>query len=337
MAMNPKVAVALALALAVGATRAHAQTIHAEADATVGYSRYADENVAALALQLRSFGAMKGDVQFFLEGVWAGRNDNDSDAFGAAYPYGGEFKAMEAYAERIFHPKRAIVGFRAGRYRTPFGIYTRSDYAYSGLLRAPLVRYEGYFALANTFLEHGVNVIAGIPQLTVESSFGAPADVGEARRESGFDSVTRVQGFHGPLMVGVSHIRTNPYQSRNFAHGRAVFSGADFRLMFSGVQLSGEYLDGRPFDGTTTTGWHLDASVHRPMMGAVTAVARIERVDYDAGPQFSLHRERQTIGARIRIFQHIAAQFDVIHQSGEGEDEYGSAVDVALTYSLRLR
>jgi hypothetical protein len=139
-------------------------------------------------------------------------------------------------------------------------------------------------------------------------------------------------------MVGVSHIRTNPYQSRDFAHGRAVFSGLDFRWMLSGVQLSGEYLDGRPFDGTTTTGWHLDASAHRPAMGAVTAVARIERVDYDAGPQFSLHRERQTIGARIRIFQHIAAQFDVIHQSadGKGEDEYGSAVDMALTYSLRL-
>ena len=336
--MNPKLAATLAFVLSA-ATLARAQTVHVEADTTVGYSRYEDENVSALALQVRSFGELRGNLQFFLEGVWAGRNDDDSDAFGAAYPYGGEVEAMEAYAERIFHPKRAIVGFRAGRYRTPFGIYTRGDYAYSGLLRAPLIRYEGYFALANTFLEHGVDVIAGIPQITVESSFSAPADVGEARRESGFDSVTHVQAYHGPLMVGVSHIRTNPYQLQGMARGRAVFSGVDFRWMLGGVQLSGEYLDGRPFDGTSTTGWHLDASVHRPVMGPVTAVARIEKLDYDTVPQLALQAERQTIGARVRIFQNFAAQFDVIHQSGTGEDEdeYGSSVDMALTYSLRLR
>ena len=237
---------------------------------------------------------------------------------------------MEAYAERVFHPGRALIGIRAGRYRTPFGIYNRGDYAYSGLLRAPLIRYEGYFALANTFLEHGVNIVAGIPQLTVETSLSAPGDVGETQRRSGFDSVTRLQGYHGPLMIGVSHIRTNPYQGA-FARGRAVFTGIDFRLMQGGVQISGEWIDGRPFNNTTTDGWHVDLSAHRPFMGPLTAVARFEQIDYDTVPRFALHAKRQTVGARVRIARGLTAQAGLLHQSGYDEDEYGTAFDAALT------
>jgi hypothetical protein len=336
MAVSPRRAAALALAFTIAATTARAQTVHVEGDATAGYSKYSDERVSAVAAQLRSFGELNGGLQFFVEGVWAARSDDESDAFGAAYPYGNRVEVMEAYAERLFRGKRALVGFRAGRYRTPFGIYTRGDYAYSGLLRAPLIRYGTYFGLSNTSLEHGVDVIAGIPQLTIESSVSAPADVGAARRRSGFDSVTRVQAFHGPLLVGFSHSRTNPFQPETFARGRARFNGADFRWMQSGVQLSGEYLDGRPFDGPTTSGWHFDASVHRPVMGPVTAVARIEKLDYETVPQFTLRATRQTVGARVRILQNLAAQLDVMHERETGEAEYTS-VDVAVTYSLRIR
>lgn len=335
MAVKGKLTPALSLALLTLASPARSQTVNVEADVTAGYSSYADERVAGLGTQIRSFGELKPGLRFFVEGVWGDRSDEDSDAFGAAYPYGGRLKVMEAYAERLFTPKRALVGFRAGRYRTPFGIYNRSDYAYSGLLRAPLVRYEGYFALANTFLEHGVEVIAGIPQLNVETSLGVPADVGEARRRSGMDSVTRVQAYYGPVIVGASRITTRPYQPATFAQGRAVFNGVDFRWMWDGFHVSGEWLGGRPFDGTTTDGWHLDASVHRPLMGPVTAVLRVEQLDYDTIPTRALHARRQTVGARVRLPRGVTVQIGVLHQNDSSEP-YRTSTDAALTYSLRL-
>ena len=335
MAVNTTLASALSVAVLTLAPPAQGQTINVEADITAGYSKYGDEQVSALATQIRAFGELKPGLRFFVEGVWGNRSDDSSDAFGAVYPYGGRVKAMEVYAEQLFTPKRALVGFRAGRYRTPFGIYNRSDYAYSGLLRAPLVRYSNYFALANTFLEHGVDVIAGIPQLNVETSLGVPADAGDARRRSGLDSVTRVQAYYGPVIVGASRITTTPYQPATFARGRAVFNGVDLRWMQNGVQVSGEWLDGRPFDGTTTSGWHLDGSVHRPRMGAVTAVLRVEQLDYDTAPRFSVHARRQTVGARVRLPRGVTAQIGFLHQRDSSE-LYRTAMDAALTYSLRL-
>jgi hypothetical protein len=326
---------ALSLALLTLAPPAQAQTVSVEADVTAGYSRYGDEHLSAIATQIRSFGELKEGLRFFLEGAWGNRSDDSSDAFSAAYPYGGRVKAMEAYAEQLFSPKRALVGFRAGRYRTPFGIYHRSDYAYSGLLRAPLVRYAEYFGLSNTFLEQGVDVIAGIPQLNVETSLGVPGDAGDARRRPGLDSVTRVQAYYGPVIVGASRITTNPSQPVTFAHGRAVFNGIDLRWMQNGFQVSGEWLGGQPFDGTTTVGWHLDASVHRPRMGPVTAVLRVERLDYDTAPQFAIHAQRQTIGARVRLPHEVTAQIGFLHQRDSSE-AYRMAIDAALTYSLRI-
>jgi hypothetical protein len=313
------------------------QTVTVEADVTAGYSKEGDNHVSALATQIRSFGELRSGLRFFVEGVWGNRSGGDtSDAFSAAYPYGGRVQAMEAYAEQLFTPRRTLLGFRAGRYRTPFGIYNRSDYDYSGLLRAPLVRYAGYFALSNTFLEQGVDVTAGIPQLNVETSLGVPADVGGAIRRSGFDSVTRVQAYYGSVIVGASRIMTNPSQPATFAVGRAVFNGLDLRWMQSGFQVTGEWLGGQPFNGTTTTGWHLDGSVHQPRMGPVTAVLRVEQLDYDTAiSEFVIHARRQTAGARVRLPRGVTAQVGFLHQQ-DSSQPYRKAMDAALTYSLRL-
>lgn len=333
MAVSPR---AFALAFIVMAAPAGAQTLTVEADVTAGYSNDAIEDVGAASTQIRTFGDLKGGIRFFAEGSWADRNESTSDAFGAAYPYTGQLTLMEAYGERLFRPGRAMIGIKGGRYRTPFGIYNRSDYAYSGLSRAPLIRYEGYFALANTFLEQGASVMAGVPQLTIETSLSAPSDVGDMKRASGVDTVTRLQGYYGPVIAGVSYIRTNPYQSPTFAKGRAVFTGVDFRVTGAGMQLWGEWLDGQPFDGTTTTGWHVNGSVHRPFMGPVTAVARVERLDYDTIPQFELHSKRQSVGGRIRLLRDFCAQISVVHQSWPNM-EPSTAMDAALTYSIRVR
>lgn len=327
----------LAALAACGAPNpASGQAVTVEADITGGYT---SDEAGAFATQVRAFGDAPLGLRVFAEAAWAGRSETDesTDAFGAAYPYGNRVQVIEAYAERLFHPGPAMVGFRAGRYRTPFGIYARGDYAYAGFLRAPLIRYDGYYALSNNFLEHGAELIVGLPQLYLETSIGAPADVGDSRRRSGVDSVTRLQGHYGPWIVGVSHIDTRPYFPERFAEGRSVFTGVDLRWTFAGVLVSGEWITGRPFAGTKTDGWHADVVVHRPIMGPVTAVWRSEQLDYDAAPPRARSASRHTAGARVRLLRNLSAHVNVLHQTGDLTDAYATALDVALTYSVRFQ
>jgi hypothetical protein len=312
------------------------QSLSAEADVTGGYST---DEIGAGALQFRVFGEVPSGLRIYGEGAWAARTETDdraTDAFGAAYPYANRVQAIEVYGERLFRPGRGLIGFRAGRYRTPFGIHGRGDYAYSGFLRAPLIRYDGYFALSNNFLEHGTELVAGVPHLYFATSIGAPADVGKARRRSGLDSVSRVQGYLGPWIVGVSRINTTPYQPKRFARGRSVFTGIDVRWTFEGVQVVGEWISGRPFDGASTDGWHASVIVHRRSMGPVTAVWRSEALDYDAAAAFARQGRRHTAGARVRLPRNLSAQINVLHQDGNLTQSRATALDLALTYSKRL-
>jgi hypothetical protein len=315
---------------------APAQSITTEAAVTAGVSSANETSV--VGAQLRAFGEVGPQIRYYAEAAWATSSDADSGAFGAAYPYGNRVQFIEAYAERVFKPLGKIVDVRAGRFRPPFGIYNASDQAYMGFLRAPLIRYDGDFALSNNFLEHGAAIVAGAPWLTFETSVGRPGDVGAAARRPGLDTVVRAQSSAGPFIVGLSHIRTLPNQTGSFVHGRMEFTGLDLRWMRNGVQLRGEWITGQPFDGTTTTGWYADAIVHRVGMGPVTAVARIERLDYDTRPPFDLHRQRQTLGARIRIREGLSAQVNLLHETGQSDVYYGpSAIDIGVTYSVRMR
>jgi hypothetical protein len=334
-AMKAGVGLLVLLATVADPRSAFGQSVEVEADVTVGYST---DGVSAAATQIRLFGEAGSRLRIYVEGAWAGRShDDETDAFGAAYPYGNRVQAIETYAEGLFRPRGALIGVRAGRFRTPFGIYGRSDYAYSGFLRAPLIRYDGYFALSNNFLEHGAELIAGIPQLYVATSVGVPADAGSARRRSGVDSVSRIQGYYGPWIVGVSRINTTPYLPERFARGRSVFTGVDLRWTHAGVQVVGEWITGRPFDGTRTDGWHADAIVHRKGMGPVTAVWRSEALDYDAAPPRARHAQRHTAGARVRLLRNLSAQINVLHQTGDLSESSATALDVAVTYSVRPR
>jgi hypothetical protein len=163
-------------------------------------------------------------------------------------------QVIEAYAERLFAPRHGFVDVRAGRYRLPFGISAASDHSYTGFVRAPLIRYDGYWALSNNFLEHGLDVAAGAAWLTLEASVGTPADIGTAVRRSGTDVALRAQSAIGPLIAGVSHVDTSPYMPATFAKSPNEFSGVDVRWMIDGVQLRGEWITGQPFSGTSTTG-----------------------------------------------------------------------------------
>ena len=324
--------------LVLFASVAAAQSIATEVDVTAGYST---EDVSAAATQVRAFGEIGNGIRFFGEAAWgaryfpASRPASPSDVFGAAYPYKNRAQFIEAYGERTFTPGGSLIGVRAGRFRTPFGISARSDHAYAGFLRAPMIRYDDYFALSNNFLEHGADVIVGVPQAFVEASLGAPADVGVAHRRSGVDTVIRGQAYYRSAIVGVSYYRANPYQPETFAKGRAVFTGVDARWMWNGVQARGEYITGRPFDGTTTTGGYIDLLVHRVAMGPVTAVARLERLDYDTTSPFFLFARRAMAGARIRIPGGLTAQIAGGHQWRQQIQRDRTAFDFSLTYSLR--
>jgi hypothetical protein len=330
MAMTRVLAALLCVTAAPATVVAQVGGIASEVSVTAGAS---SDEVTAGAMQARVFGDVRG-VRIFGEGAWASVAGPASDAFGAAYPYERRLQVMEAYAERTLSARRVIVGVRGGRFRTPFGIYGASDHAYGGFLRAPLIRYAGYWALSNTFLEHGLNVVAGTPSLQAEYTVGAPADPGTAQRRGGVDQVLRVQGYGGALIVGASHIRTQPYQPARYAHGRAVFSGVDARWMHGGVQLRGEWIQGQPFDGMRTRGGYLDVLLHRREMGPVTAVSRVEVLDYDAGARSVLAR-RTTVGARVQIAGGLFAQVNASHQSGALYAARATAADAALTYTIR--
>jgi hypothetical protein len=331
--MRSAVARVCIAACVIHAPPAWAQSITTEASIAAGHST--EEQTSAGATQLRAFGDLTSGIRFYAEAAWGATTDEEIDAFGTAYPYGNRVQLIEAYAERLFRPGSSLFGLKAGRYRTPFGISSSSDQGYTGFLRPPLMRYDGYFSISNNFLEQGIDVIAGVPRFTVEGTLGTPADVGQAERPSGLDAVVRVQGYAGPVIAGASYIRTLPYQSPSFAFGRAEFTGVDLRVTHAGIQLRGEFIDGRPFNGTKTIGGYADLLVHHVGMGPVTAVARIEDLSYETAPPFDLHGSRQTVGANIRILDALALHVNVIHQAGAPATYGAKAIDLGLTYSIR--
>jgi hypothetical protein len=326
------IVMALAGANAISAPVIHAQSLTREVELTAGQST---DRTAAGAVQVRFFGPLKADWRINLEGSWAGVTNEVSTAFGGTFPYDGRMWPMEAYAEKMFRPAGRLLGVRLGRYRTPFGISSRSDHAYSGFTRAPLIRYGGNFALSNTSFETGANILVGMPALSVETSLGMPLDSGEDRRPRTFDTVVRVQAAYRSFIVGASYLNTRTHPMGDFVRGRMIFRGVDGRWMRGGVQLRGEWIDGRSFDDVATRGGYLDALVHVRAMGPVTAVARIEKLDYDAG-RFSFYDKRYVVGARIGVARFTFVQFNLLHQPGGLPTGRTVALDASITRTVRF-
>jgi hypothetical protein len=338
MALITRGIAAAALVIVAGAAApVFGQTAAVEVDVTAGVTT---DDVSALATQARVFGSVRSGISFFAEAAWARRFFKGSatccsDAFGGAYPYDDRTRVIEAYADATFRPGGALVAVRAGRIRTPFGISTRSDHAYGGFTRAPLIRYDGYFALSNNFLEHGATLTAGRPDLFGEVTVGRPADVGVKRKKT-TDVIARVQGYRGAFIVGASHIRTSPYQTGRFVNGRTVFTGVDVRWAGYGVLMRGEWIHGRPFDTTKTTGGYIDAFIHRRPMGPLTVVLRAERLDYTTqNVVFDTHGHRFTAGGHVRLPAGFALQAAAVRQGGNVAPGARTALDVMLTFSAR--
>jgi hypothetical protein len=332
--MSGRVIVALVLAAMLRAplpASAQALDVSAEVDVTVGHST---DDVRAAGTQARIFGALPRDWRFYAEATWAETWGEHSDAFGSAYPYNRRVRPMELFVEKTVAGPRSLWGTRIGRYRAPFGLSSRSDHAYTGFLRAPLIRYGGYWALSNNFLETGASVVAGTPRLFAEVSLGVPQDEDDVHRARGFDRIGRVQATIGDVIVGTSYIHTQPFVEQAWARGDTEFAGVDARWMRAGVQLRGEWINGHPFAGTRTFGGYADVMVHRPFMKAVTAVARAERLDYVAGP-FSSYPRRYTAGAKVRLSSLLVAHVNVVREPPYDDEPAETALDVAFTFSVR--
>jgi len=311
---------------------ASGQALAVEVTQSVGTS---SESISAAGTQIRLLGEPVPGFRWNVEGAWATRSRDGSDVFGTAYPYDGRVELIEAYGDYHFTSGRFFRAVKVGRYRTPFGMSSASDHAYIGFHRPPLIRYGEYFALSSGYLEHGVDVVMGAPRLSVEASVGVPADVGDAIRRSGVNTVVRAAGAAGALIVGASVIDTTPYLPERFARGRARFGGVDARWMRGGVMVRGEWLRGQPFDGTRTTGGYADLIVHRPFMGPVTALVRAERLAYEAEPPHALYSHRYSVGARVRLWKAVAVSAAVVHQAGQITQHRRTAFDVGLTGSFR--
>ena len=295
-----------------------------------------NELIAGAGVQLRGLFQPTGRFRVYLEAAWGDRSGTGSDVFGTAYPYGGRVDAVENYGELTVQTK-GLRFPKAGRYRTPFGLANASDHAYVGFLRPPLIRYGGYFALSSGYLEEGADFVAGAPHLSAEFSLGRSADVGTARRRPGaLNKVGRIEGSLGPIIVGASVLRTMPDQPAYFAFGRATFRGVDARWMQAGVQIRGEWIDGVPFEGTTTKGGYLDAIVHTRVMGPVTALARAEKLDYDTPvAAYRLFTHRYVAATRIRIWRGLSTSFGVSHQGGRLTQHRPTAFDTGVSWALR--
>lgn len=313
------------------ASSAGAQDVAVQINQAAGAT---SEDIAGAATQVRLLADVGPRLRFEVEGAWGDRTRGTSDVLGTAYPYGGRADLIEAYAEYV-PAARGIRSIRGGRYRTPFGFSSASDHAYIGFLRPPLIRYGDYYALSSGYLEHGIDVVVGVPRFWGEVSVGRPADVGDAIRRPGTDTVLRAQGALGALIVGASFVNTTPYLPERFASGRALFGGVDARWMYAGVQLRGEWIGGRPFDGTSTTGGYVDLIVHRPSMGPVTALVRAERLDYATISPFALYTHRYTAAGRVRLWQGVAVSTGVSHQGGQLTQSRRTAVDLGVSYTFR--
>jgi len=310
------------------------QAVVAEVQQSGGVST--DESSGS-STQLRVFGEPVRNLRFKVEGSLGQQWGEESDLLGTAYPYHGKAELIEAYAEYFFPERSFVRSVRGGRYRTPFGIYSSSEHGYIGFMRPPLIRYGEYWGLSTGYMEQGADVVVGTPHISAELSVGRPADVGEAIRRPGVDTVVRVEGSTDSMIVGYSFIDTTPFEPAEWAFGRARFNGIDARWMKGGVQLRGEYLRGQSLDDTTTDGGYLDMIAHRPAMGPLTLLARAEWLDYDVPGfrKFDLHTKRFQTGVRVRLWQGLSAAMGISHQRGQVTQYRPTALDVSFSYAVR--
>jgi hypothetical protein len=98
-----------------------------------------------------------------------------------------------------------------------------------------------------------------VPRLSVEASVGVSADV--VTRFDGRANASQTPKVRRPAHPGASFMLQLRMPGA-VRQGRG-FGGLDVRWMKAGVLVRGEWLGGRPFDGTETTGVRGSSSTGR--------------------------------------------------------------------------
>ena len=245
---------------------------------------------------------------------------------------------MEIYAERYFRPRGAMLAVRAGRFRMPFGIYNRSDHGYSGFLRPPLIRYDGYFGISNNWLEDGAMFTAGAAATVRRSQRQPPARRRirrSARRARHVDprarlprTVRRRRKLRAQQSVSVAAIcRRTPG-----VLGRRCAMGASVRTAGARGIPEGPFVRGR-VDNRLVCRRHRaparNGAVHggRPRRSRWTTRLPAPR---------DRRAKRLTLGTRVRLPGPVTLQLNYLRQHGDLPRLKSHSIDFSATYSFRM-
>ena len=216
---------------------------------------------------------------------------------------------------------------RAGRFRTPFGLHGRRTRLH-GFLRAPLIATRFHWALSNTFLEHGVNVMVAPTRCQFRIHGGASGRRWRTAAPRRLDQVC-AQGYHGDSSSATA---TSDAAYRTPAMPRARRLQRRRRPPGCAAACSCAVNGSTDSRATACT----RAALHRRLRqsqrdGPITALARMEVLDYDAGARSVLARRPRSCCACWSL---TACTRRSMRRTGAVPSTApANSVDAALTYT----
>ena len=192
-------------------------------------------------------------------------DESGSDAFGAAYPYDRD-AAADGDVRRATVPARgaALVGSRRPLPRAVRHLRPERSRLQRLPARAAHPVRQRTGRSRTRFSKRGVDVLAGRPSLySRDEPRARRSETRGVRAAAGARHGDPRAGVLRSLIVGASYLHTQPSRTRPFVQGDMEFGGVDARWMRGGVQLRGEWIGGRPFDGVATRGGYVDARPRR--------------------------------------------------------------------------
>jgi hypothetical protein len=197
----------------------------------------------------------------------------------------------EAYVEWGSGAQR----LRLGRFQVPFGIHSRSELYYVGLVYAPILKYYLGYDYQVGRSEHGVAYLQGLGPWQVEAALFAERGGLRTVVPSGGEGSLRVQRLTGPVILGLNLLRGHADQRGGPDREETYFYGVDLRYSQPSLILRGELVYG-DVPGGTTRGCYLDALYRPASLHRLTLVGRVESVRGRGVPEPVFRR--QTLGIK---------------------------------------
>ena len=123
---------------------------------------------SALGTQARALAETASGLRFSIEAAWAARSDTSSDVFGAAYPYANRLQVIEAFAERTFLRMEGCSASGPAAFEPRSASPAEAITTIWDFIAHRSSDTTG--ATRSRTTEHGVDVVAGVPRLSVGSA-----------------------------------------------------------------------------------------------------------------------------------------------------------------------